>query len=191
MLWDEKDYSLRLWLQAFKADDLGMDARDGGPRLLGSCNGSSMLFPTSLARLKMSNSSRFTYQLSDGSFMLNDRYFHKLEVGVEKPRVCPPIGPEMIVDKIVPTQPGSSYHIDVTLTNPSQLSKSGSVQTCATISPFSISTKYSWATSNSISASPAIIHIAHLSIPLYGTWNLDRTGFRRIFSKLHMSRLGG
>ncbi|KAL9579515.1 MAG: hypothetical protein Q9203_006661 [Teloschistes exilis] len=115
MPWGEKDFSLRLWLQAFRADDLGMDARDGG-RLLGSCNGSSVLFPTSLARLKMSNSSRFTYQLSDGCFVFNDRYFHKLEAGFEKTRVGPPIGPEMIVDKIVRTQPGSSYHIDVTLT---------------------------------------------------------------------------
>ncbi|KAL8692388.1 MAG: hypothetical protein Q9218_002578 [Villophora microphyllina] len=116
--WEEKLFTLRYWLQTFGTEDLAVNTNDP-LLLLGRWNGSSVLYPTALAQLKMSDSSRLTYQLSDGCFMLNDRYFDNLEAGFTRgvhtygPRNA---GPEMVLDKIIPTRPGASYHIDVTLT---------------------------------------------------------------------------
>ncbi|KAI4195474.1 MAG: hypothetical protein LQ350_007185 [Teloschistes chrysophthalmus] len=116
--WDDKDFSLRRLMGKFRVHDLVRDFDDMDSQLLGSWNGSSVLYPTSLARLKMSNSSRFTYQLSDGCFMLNERYFDKLLAGsgAYKYEATPGLGPELVLDKIIPTPAGSSYNIDVTLT---------------------------------------------------------------------------
>ncbi|KAI4248325.1 MAG: hypothetical protein LQ352_005948 [Teloschistes flavicans] len=117
MPWEEKNFTLRGWLQTFGADDLALDTNDP-LLLLGRWNGSSVLYPTALAYLKMSNSPRLTYQLSDGCFILNNRYFDNLDDGSTRVTygygTTP--GPDLILDKIIPTRAGSSYKIDVTLT---------------------------------------------------------------------------
>ncbi|KAL8634548.1 MAG: hypothetical protein Q9228_007857, partial [Teloschistes exilis] len=115
MPWEQKDFTLRHYLQTFGTNDLAENSNDA-LLLLGRSNGSSVLYPTALARLKMSNSSRLTYRLSDGCFMLNDRYLDNLEAGSAKMEHMDVPGPELVLDKIIPTQAGSSCKIDVTLT---------------------------------------------------------------------------
>ncbi|KAL8723967.1 MAG: hypothetical protein Q9181_007049 [Wetmoreana brouardii] len=111
-----RSFTLQSCLTKFGAEGSFDDDND---QLLGRWNGSSVLYPTVLDRLRMSRASRLTYQLTDGCFILNERYFEDLEAGVTN-NVIPDhreAGAVMKLENAVPCNVGSPYSvIELTLT---------------------------------------------------------------------------
>ncbi|KAI4125993.1 MAG: hypothetical protein LQ338_003975 [Usnochroma carphineum] len=83
-------------------------------RLLGGCNGSSVLYPTLLHQLEMPLLFHVQYQIADGCFMLNGRYFQRLEAEWATTYHRPPTSVESL-DIIRPIYLGPHETCDLTV----------------------------------------------------------------------------
>lgn len=112
------DFAVRSWFESFKSAGLRVDT-DDSDLLLGRWNGASVMYPSVLNQLRTSSSSHLIYQLTDGCFIHNDKYFEHLEAGVtgtsHHESVAAP-GLAVEPQDLRPFRFGSRYSIDWTLT---------------------------------------------------------------------------
>ncbi|KAI4148841.1 MAG: hypothetical protein L6R39_002671 [Caloplaca ligustica] len=106
------------WKYWFVDQNITVDRQDrllGNRFSLGRGNGSSVLYPTLLHHLEMPPLFHIQYQLADGCFMLNGRYFENLQAGI--PNECLYSSVELMenLDVIEPIYLGSRGPLDLTV----------------------------------------------------------------------------
>ena len=103
----------RLWLYDFSMDwptTLSTDTH----YFIGQWNGSSVLYPAMLSQMRLSSAYRHIYEMRDGCFTLNGRYFDYLEAGVTSHNRNLRTGAEEKLENLVPCRAVGSYSLDRT-----------------------------------------------------------------------------